>query len=422
MQAGIIGPADPAAAPSGAPLILFGAFDRHNFGDLLFPHIAAAMMPEETPLVAGLLPRDLRADGGHAVQSIPALVRRFKDEPIRVLHAGGETLTCSAWEAAVMLQVPDCTDAAAPTDGSAGMSGATEDIGRQAEWASRFLGTRRRAPYVLDRDTFGNTARLAHCGIGGAALDSLPETMRTEVFAALRHADHLAVRYCRTQALLRDAGLASELVPDPAVLVRDLFGERIRCAGGQGEAAHIARLFDQRYLAVQCSADFSDDRTLDLLAGQLDELSQVMDAGIVLFRAGAAPWHDDLDVYQRLAARLRRCGAVIFPSLDIWQICALIAQSLGFCGSSLHGRIVATAFGLPRLTIGLPHASPCWTKHAEYLATWEQEDMPDVVQVDHVAEAMARACAIPGHRMLQHADSLSDGMRNGFRRLHNRLK
>ena len=27
------------------PIILFGAFDRHNFGDLLLPHIAAALMP-----------------------------------------------------------------------------------------------------------------------------------------------------------------------------------------------------------------------------------------------------------------------------------------------------------------------------------------------------------------------------------------
>jgi hypothetical protein len=25
------------------PLILFGAFDRHNLGDLLFPHIVAAL-------------------------------------------------------------------------------------------------------------------------------------------------------------------------------------------------------------------------------------------------------------------------------------------------------------------------------------------------------------------------------------------
>jgi hypothetical protein len=27
------------------PTILLGAFDRHNFGDLLFPHLAAALLP-----------------------------------------------------------------------------------------------------------------------------------------------------------------------------------------------------------------------------------------------------------------------------------------------------------------------------------------------------------------------------------------
>ena len=47
------------------PVILFGAFDRHNFGDMLFPHVAAALLPDREPIFAGLAERDLRAEGGH---------------------------------------------------------------------------------------------------------------------------------------------------------------------------------------------------------------------------------------------------------------------------------------------------------------------------------------------------------------------
>ena len=42
------------------PTILFGAFDRHNFGDLLFPHVAAALLPGRKLAFAGLAERDPR--------------------------------------------------------------------------------------------------------------------------------------------------------------------------------------------------------------------------------------------------------------------------------------------------------------------------------------------------------------------------
>lgn len=50
--------------PDEIPTLLFGAFDRHNFGDLLFAHIAATLLDGRPLLFAGLLARDLRAHGG----------------------------------------------------------------------------------------------------------------------------------------------------------------------------------------------------------------------------------------------------------------------------------------------------------------------------------------------------------------------
>ena len=42
------------------PCIIVGAFDRHNFGDLLFPHLAAAMLPGRELVFTGVAARDLR--------------------------------------------------------------------------------------------------------------------------------------------------------------------------------------------------------------------------------------------------------------------------------------------------------------------------------------------------------------------------
>lgn len=116
------GPVDPAIAAGRArpsPLILFGAFDRHNLGDLLLGRIAGALAEASAPgrplLFAGAASRDLREAGGEQVHGLDALIEHWQREsahdpqrlPPDLLQAGGEILGCTAWEAAVMLETPD---------------------------------------------------------------------------------------------------------------------------------------------------------------------------------------------------------------------------------------------------------------------------------------------------------------------------
>ena len=61
-------------------------------------------------------------------------------------------------------------------------------------------------------------------------------------------------------------------MPDPAVMVAELFGERIRERARDGEVAQVLREFPQGYLAVQFSADFGDDDSLAQITTQLDRV------------------------------------------------------------------------------------------------------------------------------------------------------
>src|SRR4051794_23892400 len=95
-----------------ATTILFGAFDRHNLGDLLFAHVAATLLPrDETVVFAGLAARDLRPFGGHRVEALHALRDDRRLRGARLVHVGGEILTCRARDAAVMLVDPAQVDA-----------------------------------------------------------------------------------------------------------------------------------------------------------------------------------------------------------------------------------------------------------------------------------------------------------------------
>jgi hypothetical protein len=370
---------DTAAAPR--PTIVFGAFDRHNFGDMLFAHVAQALLAPRPLVFAGLVDADLRACGGHRVQALPRIAPGFSGA--NLVHAGGEILGCDAWLAAAMLLPPQ---EAQPV-----LARLEPDAAARLAWARERLGLPDLAPYVAARDWFADAAAIVYNAVGGADFASLDGALRAEVLAKLAAADFIAVRDAQTAAALAASGIASRLLPDPVCLLPELFGQAIAQRARSGIAAQALARFSGAYLAVQFSADFGDDATLARIAAELDRLSAARRLGIVLFRAGAALWHDELALLRRVGERMRM-PALVCDSLDIWEICALIAASRGYLGSSLHGRIVAMAFGLPRMN--LLARGQQGAKQRAYAATWEAPGLPvavGIVGVDAIAEGMAAA-------------------------------
>lgn len=368
----------------GPDCIVVGAFDRHNFGDLLFPHIAVRMLACHDTAYAGVARRDLTGVGGVATVALAGLAATLHDAPVAVIHAGGEILSCSPWHAAAMLLPPE--------QAASAITQLEADAARRDDFILHTLGRNAATPYVAARDLFPHARAIVFAGVGGISLEQ-DEAMRADVSARLREADFVGVRDAFTFSLLRNEGVAAALMPDPAVLLRELFGPLLVERGGRGECLAMRQCFPAGYLAVQCSADFGDDATLDVLAEQIGLLSRRAGLGAVLFRAGAATWHDDPAVYERMLSRPAIGAARIFHSLDVFDICALIAGSAGYCGSSLHGRIVAMAYGLPRVNLCMP---PCdeHGKTAAFAAAWDRQ-LPGAVAPSDLARAMLTALAMP---------------------------
>ncbi|MHB1076120.1 polysaccharide pyruvyl transferase family protein [Thiobacillus sp.] len=378
------------------PLVLFGAFDRHNFGDLLFPHLMTALLPGRAFEFAGLVGRDLQAFGGHKVKALGA----WDDErPVQLIHVGGELLTCTVWQAAVMLLEPAAAAAA--------VARYDDDPVAAADWAARQLGTRRAIPYVVGREGIAGSGRLVFNAVGGVEWKAVPASAREAAMTALGQADWVSVRDHLTQAALRAEGLDFPLCPDPAVMAAECFDERI-AAQQQGEVKDLLEAFPQGYLACQFGADFGDSATLDGLAQGLSRVAAGTGLGLVLYRAGAAPWHDDAGLYEILQQRLPHGMARIFQSLNVWDICALIAASRGAVGSSLHGRIVALAYGLPRASLIPPQQGVRPVKTTAFAETWEPDAIPRSVTVDDIERAVMLALAVPADVFRENAAHLRE--------------
>ncbi|MDP1682486.1 MAG: polysaccharide pyruvyl transferase family protein [Burkholderiales bacterium] len=387
-------------------IVLFGPFDRHNLGDLLFAQVLRALLPKRELGYAGLARRDLRAFGGVKTQPLSELIQ--DQAPLHLIHAGGETLSCEAWEAAAMLLPPE--DARAAT-ARYGMATLTE----QNRWAKTQIGVDLRAPYVLPKHLFRQPGVFVHNAVGGVALAERDPDFQTEVAASLRSADFVGVRDHLSHATLARLGIAAVLMPDAVVMVQTLFGARIDLHAQTGEVARARAACAAGYIAAQFSLDFADDATQRALAAALDQLHLQTGFTIVLFRAGAAPLHDDLAMYRALAARMHHTP-LIFESIQLWEICALIAHSRLFCGSSLHGRIVALAYGLPRASVLPPPLVPGQaSKIAAMIKTWEPDHRATLTQVNGLAHAAQIALALAPANQQALAASLCAHYQAGFR-------
>lgn len=338
----------PEAVSSG-PIVLFGAFDRHNLGDFLLGHAAALRVAPRPCLFAGLRAADFRCLGGFAVENMGQVLagwrQRFGAAPLELVHVGGEILDTDAWETAVML----LSLAEAP----AIIAKLDADPSGRAAWAADFLVTGRPAPYVLGREELPPGSRLEFRAVGGVGLGGREGDFPRSVAAVLGAADGVTVRDARTRQALADLGVAADLAPDPVSALGPWLVEQIAAVPpAPGD-----------YVACQCAASFGDDQSLAALAAALDRRG----LPVLAFRAGAAPWHDDLAVYERLASRLR-VPIRIMDSLHVRDIVAAIARSRLCLASSLHALLVAGACGVP--ATGLERREGEAHKLRAYADTW----------------------------------------------------
>lgn len=362
--------------PAPARWVLFGAFDRHNLGDLLMPHVLAALLPGQALVFAGLQACDLRAVGGHHVRALAEVAGQAAEcdavDDTVLLHVGGEVLTTTAWQAAAM-GLP-------PAEAAATIAYLARRGPARRAWVAQRLGGHFEAPYVQGGRCFGRAPRSAFVAAGGVGLAAMPTAHRRAVVRALRNARVVTVRDRLTQAALQDEGVVVALLPDAAVMVAELFGPVIARHAAQGEVAALRAALPQGHIAVQCSAEFAADAHLAELAARLTGQARAQGTGLALMRAGAAPWHDDTGVLERLAARVAALDPAVpvrrLGSLHLWDLCALVASAQAVVASSLHVGIVAQAFGRPLTRLRSPAAAPGFTKHEAFALTWDAATVP----------------------------------------------
>jgi hypothetical protein len=403
--------APPRAGRRQAPRVaVIGAFDRFNYGDLLFGVVAERMIRAADGAARVGFYSTVRSDwrrlGGHRTRSLGDLLRPGElPDGSAAIVAGGEVLS-AGWGETMETVLPRPVAYCLRRIG-------TNWCPKRAHALARWLsGTRLVSPWVLAPDDFPGRVRVAYNGVGGVSLDQLPADARARVEDKLAQAAHLSVRDDRTRALLEQGRLAgrARLAPDPAVLISALFPlaeleGRVRPA-----LREVARRHPGGYLCFQINKHLGHGKAARI-AGQLEAAHRRHGLAAVLLPNGRARNHEDQVVLGEVRRHLRTPAVLAGGELTVYEIMFLIASARAYAGTSLHGSITALTYEVPQL--GLTDRVP---KLAAFLRTWALPG-PGCVGLDELSDRLAAALAVPRAVLAEKRAELVAAARENFRGL-----
>jgi polysaccharide pyruvyl transferase WcaK-like protein len=390
---------------------LLGAYERDNFGDILFLKVCMKLLYPWPVVPLSVLSRNMHAEGAGTIVSASAWFDCCEDSflPKALIVAGGEVLNCP-----VSVALKYDIDKVRSQSFSNSSHAYKQRLGELLSWRAGKLA------YVPDlTKLLGEKEHMvdfALNSVGGSNLEpgspSLIESLKT-----VQQTKYTSVRDTVTHTLLceEDLGQSSvELNPDIVSTVQTCCALEVEEAFTK--AVSLNPWLTEPYLLFQCKDNFIKNNGLELVAKAIATTAQSLNLSVVFQPAGIASGHDSfemLDELGQLAQKHAGGGLRIHTQYDrdVWTQVGVIANAACFVGTSLHGRIVATAYATPR--VGLENE-----KVNIYAATWERDDFqPFNVPINNLQESVKKAMTVSPTRLVEFASNQSAKALTGFAQL-----
>ncbi len=345
-------------------VIAYGAYDRHNYGDLLFAIVLKRYLEADgrfSVLVAATKKSDLSSYGALPTMPLKKALDATRQQPKTMLIvAGGECLTAQ-WESIIGYLAPQAIYY--PIKASPYLIGHKAFI----RLSRLFTSIPSDIPLVLgERDLPGY--KVMYNSVGGNEISRKKPLIHDAIKRNLKDCTYISVRDRETSAELDKLGVEHNLVPDSAILISDIFPQQV----DPTEPGHI----------VFHISDHHAKRRIEAIAQQLTELNVNTGLKIALLTIGKAPGHSDDGPLDKLQSLLGddRCYRVDSGNID--DIIRCIATSKLYCGTSLHGAITALAYAVPQIAL-LPQRV---VKLSSFLETWVPKQSCGFAEVPQISQ------------------------------------
>jgi len=384
-------------------ILIIGAFDRYNYGDLLFPIILEKQLQtyglDFRFQFFGLVKSDLRPEGGIPTQGLQDFYRQCSDpdHPVHVIIAGGEALgvTWNSLYAALSPVFQKINYRHKRINKILDLNGLTR----------KFLGGKTTLPFLLGKKRFPGIKSIILNSLGGSGLSDATFLKYRELIPKLQHADYFAVRDEVTLRNVLNAGLEAHLFPDSAILMAEFFPlETLKDKVSADVRAYVeAHRGAYAFVQINKKTTRGHEKTI---AAELDRVHEEGHTELCFCPIGKALDHDDHQALHHLG-KLVKSPFTYFDADTIWDIMYLIANSKCYIGTSLHGAITAMSYAVPHVGLKVE-------KLSAYLGTWGVEGNRDAVEFSGLFDRFMTATGVSKGELEESRDRQFTQIRKAF--------
>lgn len=363
-------------------ILIIGAFDRYNYGDLLFPlvieHQISATNPDFQFEYFGLIESDLSDVGGLPTKGLKDFYKACSDpaNPVHVIIAGGEALgvTWNSLYAALNPLFQRINRSHVKINKVLDLNG----------WTRKILNGKTTLPFVFDKSDFAGAQSVIMNSLGGSGLGAKAFAKYDFLKEKLQKVDYFAVRDQVTMGNLHANGLTADLYPDSAILISEFYPLGFLSQRVSPEVVEYVDREGGEYAFVQINKKTTRGHE-QVIANGIASIYQQGKTNICLCPIGKALDHDDHEALQEIGSLLE-CPFTYFDANNIWDIMYLIANSKCYVGTSLHGAITAMSFAVPHVGLKVE-------KLGAYLATWGMKGNQRAVEFSEIYSQFITATA-----------------------------
>lgn len=388
-------------------IILYGAFDRHNYGDLLFPLIMKRVIEQELPqkkvLIAGLINSDLSKYGAHPTVSIREALKCSKGNATVIL-AGGDVIACD-WQSAYGYLLPSVLTPFYQRL-SYYFPKATD------YFVSRVTGLTSNLPFNLNRSDLGALRKVVYNSVGATEVANV--TSKSELLSlgkVIADTNYVSVRDIFSQTQLKRLNYHNvPVAPDSATVMSSVISVAELEEKSSNKTKKLLKKFIEGYIIFQISQAHTRGKE-EVFALELSKISQSLNLPIIFVAIGNAAGHNDSAGINKVISFI--ADAVTYDTYlngNIFDLMSIIRNSSCYCGTSLHGLITAMSFDVPRVAL-----LPKLRKQINYMDTWDLPHMPRGVVPEKLKESVEIAISTPNKALKEVREKLNDEYMKHFR-------
>lgn len=396
-------------------IALIGAFERDNFGDLLFLEVCRKLLHPWPTVALSLISSDMEAYGGEFVLSASAWFECTESTflPSAAITVGGEVLDCPVSYSLAC----DLSKERSESFKSVPQK-VQHQIGLNVAWRSSDLAY---LPNPSRGQTSFKSIPFALNSVGGSTLTK-NSLNYPSAETAIKQANFVSARDQITYETITSIAPGENFItlsPDIVHTLPKLFKKEV---DKHFEAFKTNNDWPNTpYILFQANDLYIKDEGVEKISTTLAHAAKTQNLSIVFQPAGTAYGHDSLEALAKLAeaTALKLSGGGIEahfqPDRNLWLQVSLISHAACYVGTSLHGRIVASAFARPR--VGLKNQ-----KVSRYATTWEESDFqPHGTKIEDLNDAIEKATKTPSSTLSTFAERQSTLALDSFEQLKSSL-